>query len=438
MAFALWLVYLACSFIRPFELMPELARYNPMVVLGLLALLAGLLSRALMRDPLVRRPQLLLVGLFVLWAMFSVVMSQRWFGGAIATLGSLSANLFVFYLLVLNVDTLRRFRITIVLLTTLMVVISVEGILAYHTGYREEELIVPEGLAVSSDEPVSSGSEDSPDTIPRVRSRGFLNDPNDLAQALVAVLPFIFALRRPSGRRGTQVMTVLPVAVILYAIVLTRSRGGILALLVLIFLALRDRLRVIASTLMTVAGGGLLLAVGIFGGRATSAVDESGESRIEAWRAGWEMLKGSPLWGVGYGFFTDHHERVAHNSFVHCFAELGLIGYFLWLGILLITLREVLGVSRGAASDSRDVDIARLAKAAWLSLISFLVAAFFLSRGDGSMLFLLVGLSSALTELARRRRLDIPPFRLAPWMIEVGGVEFASIALIYLVCRVAP
>ena len=35
------------------------------------------------------------------------------------------------------------------------------------------------------------------------------------------------------------------------------------------------------------------------------------------------MLKFSPLWGVGYGSFADVHELVAHNSFVHCFAELG-------------------------------------------------------------------------------------------------------------------
>lgn len=113
----------------------------------------------------------------------------------------------------------------------------------------------------------------------------------------------------------------LPVAVILYAIVLTRSRGGMLALLVLGFLVLRDRLSIVASTIMTMVGGVMLLAVGIFGGRAVSGVDASGQSRIEAWRAGWEMLKGSPLWGVGYGSFTDHHERVAHNSFVHCFSE---------------------------------------------------------------------------------------------------------------------
>jgi hypothetical protein len=42
-----------------------------------------------------------------------------------------------------------------------------------------------------------------------------------------------------------------------------------------------------------------------------------------------------PVFGVSYNSFTDHHERTTHNSFVLCFAELGLLGYFTWLALVV-------------------------------------------------------------------------------------------------------
>ena len=40
------------------------------------------------------------------------------------------------------------------------------------------------------------------------------------------------------------------------------------------------------------------------------------------------MLKSHPLTGVGFDQYLEYHTRVAHNSFVETFAELGLIGAF--------------------------------------------------------------------------------------------------------------
>ena len=59
--------------------------------------------------------------------------------------------------------------------------------------------------------------------------------------------------------------------------------------------------------------------------------DESNAGRLDAWSAGLGMFRQQPFFGVGYNMFTDHNEITAHNSFVLCFAELGLFGYFIWL-----------------------------------------------------------------------------------------------------------
>src|SRR5262249_21785553 len=159
-----------------------------------------------------------------------------------ATLNKLSGNLFIFYLLVLNADTLKRLRVSLALITALMVVISIEGICAYHFGYRGEELIVEETLPeITPSESATPAPNTAPEksVVRRVRSRGFLNDPNDLAQALIATLPFVFFFRRPGKSLHNAWRVWLPTAVMLYTVALTRSRGGLLALLLLTFLSLR-------------------------------------------------------------------------------------------------------------------------------------------------------------------------------------------------------
>lgn len=88
-------------------------------------------------------------------------------------------------------------------------------------------------------------------------------------------------------------------------------------------------------------GGGPALA---FGGRgkATGFLGQrccasgTGSNRVELWSAGIDMLRGSPLFGVGHGHYQDDAGQVAHNSFVHAFAELGFIGGAFFLGIFAI------------------------------------------------------------------------------------------------------
>jgi O-antigen ligase len=114
----------------------------------------------------------------------------------------------------------------------------------------------------------------------------------------------------------------------------------VLALATVVFLSFRHRFgHALSAVLSAVALTGLLL-LGFAGSRSFSK-DASFEGRTEAWYAGLQMLKDSPIWGVGLGFFRDYHERVAHNSFVHCFAELGLVGYFLWLAVIVLTVSDL-------------------------------------------------------------------------------------------------
>jgi O-antigen ligase len=152
--------------------------------------------------------------------------------------------------------------------------------------------------------------------------------------------------------------------------------------------------------------------------------------RIEAWAAGLRMLRSSPIWGVGSGMFLDHHERAAHNSFVQCFAETGLVGYFLWLGLIVVSLIEMSRLGAGPESS----DWARWAHAVQASLLTFLVGAFFLSRTTSAMLFLLTGLTAAVATVARREGEEV---RAEAWARRALGIEVVSIVTIWLTSRAA-
>ena len=47
---------------------------------------------------------------------------------------------------------------------------------------------------------------------------------------------------------------------------------------------------------------------------------------IEAWNTGITVFESSPVSGIDYRMFEQHHVRAAHNSFAECLTELGSEG----------------------------------------------------------------------------------------------------------------
>lgn len=462
MGFALFIVYLALNFLRPGELYPQLAPYQVMDIAIVLAGLGAAGAILLGRAPNLRVPQPYLVLAFTFWAMFSIVAAVRWPGGSLVALTGLAPSVALFALVYLNLDTLARVRATCGVLALLGLVVAAQSVYSYHTGWRAQTFLfrqreddpteeVPftqdegdnanpasgdEGPSdeVSGDEPAATPADAAPAVIVRIRHLGFLNDPNDLAQALVAILPLLVALRVP-GRRWRNALRVwLPVACLLYAVALTRSRGSIVALGVLLYIALRQRLGRTLSIVLGVLGAAVAIGFGFAGGRALS-VDESAEGRLDAWSEGLQMLKASPVWGVGYAQFTEHNPLVAHNSFVHCFSETGLVGYFLWLTLVVATLAGLRHVVAEAPEGEDGAEFRRWAQAAFLSLTAFLTGAFFLSRTYNVVLFLLLGLGTAVIAIARREEWSTPGRGGAFWTASMAALSVTSVFGFWMLAR---
>ncbi len=461
MAFPLLLLYLVLTFVRPAELYPGLVRFPMMEVASAAVLAATFLSVVAGRLSRPRVPQVLIVLAFAAWASFSVLITLRWFGGAWLAFSHLAPSLFLFYAVALNVDSTRRLRWIGIVLSALAVFLAGQAALAYHFGIGADSLVMHEGLVIHEggvdlpeareEEARRLGAEGR--TVARVRSVGFLSDPNDLAQALVAMLPLLLALRRQLGCLGQALFVWAPAALIVHAVALTRSRGGLLAFAGVVFLSLRHRLGHVVSAVLGAAALGGLLFLGFVGGRSIAA-DESAMGR--AWGAyhGIEMLRASPIWGVGFGLFAEHQSGyVAHNSFVHCFGELGLVGYFLWLALIVLTVSDLMATSVGqpefgdptedgpgdeelyAGPEEEGDELAHWGRAALHALGAFLIGALFLSRTYNEMLFLLLGLGVSIAGQAGRRGWFLGSPSLLIWTLRIGLLEVASIVLTWVVAR---
>ena len=111
-----------------------------------------------------------------------------------------------------------------------------------------------------------------------------------------------------------------------YAIVLTQSHGGIIALSVGLLIVLRWNLGWLKSLPIFVALSPL--AAILLAKRATSLTmtEDTALARVQLWSEGFALFKQNPIFGIGADQYEEQVGMVAHNSFIHCFTELGLVG----------------------------------------------------------------------------------------------------------------
>jgi O-antigen ligase len=425
MTFALYLIMLVLVLIKPVEAFaPELGEYRIAMVVSLLVFGLALGQALRTGEMAIRgRHMLLLAGLTVSVAMSQV--AQGWVGGASEALGDFMPSVLLFLSTVMVVTSMSRLKATCGLIVLCMLALSIAGIAAYHYGFMVESLVIREGsvtdmrdfLAVVQGGVVPA-DDASGASLWRVRSWGFLSDPNDLAQAIVMALAMLFGAMVDRRTLRNLVCIWLPAAILLYAVWLTRSRGGMLALGVMLAYTMLKRTGPIRAGIAVAGFAMAAIVTGSTGGRGYSASEASAGGRIDAWSEGLTMLSNHPVFGVGYGNFNEHHDYTAHNSFVLAFAELGLVGYLFWLALLVLAFRELACARRISLPGS---DEARWARVMQLALVGFLVCALFLSRSFVPTLYLLLGLCYACWHLAVKAQAQALPQEDEDGAMEEGG-----------------
>ena len=414
-------IFLSLAYISPMEIFPELAPYRPQIWFAILALLVGIPT--MLRNPYnLRMPQVyLLIGMF--GAVAFSRLANRFLGASVSAMTEFSAAALSFYFVLFNANSIRLLRVVAAAVIAIGVYLTIQGALAAFLNPNENIFVLFENVI---------NAQGEIEVIKRIRGAGFLADPNDLAQYLLISM----ALLGMGWRRGglfRLVFVIMPGIVLFIGVALTRSRGGLLGLLFLIGMVFQSKMGKVKSTIVTVVLGLGLLAVNFTGNRAISM--GAGADRLDTWREGWGMFRSSPLWGIGYGWFTHHYHYTAHNSFVLCFAELGLLGYFFWMALIVFSLFQIRAILRIEAKTQTQVDVQRWAKAMRIALYTFIVTGWFLSRTYTITFYLLVGIIASLTAIMQ---LETNSPELLPkwkWTMVTVAAELGSIFLLYMTLK---
>jgi O-antigen ligase len=284
------------------------------------------------------------------------------------------------------------------------------------------------------------------------RLAGDFGDPNELAAVLVAAI--VLAAGALLLRRGwVRYAGIAAIPVMGLAMVQTDSQGGLVsfatALLVASLLAGPARRAVLLGVF------GVLSAATFYYTFITPPVSilevvhgQGGSGREDLWKAALQVAGDHPVIGVGagnfplvepgYAFSNVSLKRVdlvvkpevAHNTYLHLLAEYGVVGLSLFFaivgGCLALAFRAFRSFMR---TGERELEV--LTRFAMVATVAILVAFTFLTAQYKKQLWLLLGLSAALSAIAerieaetrRRRALRLPPRQhLPPHVIREAGL----------------
>ena len=423
MGFLLTLLYIVLAYLSPADLFPALAPYRIMVVVSFFGSLT-----ALPRIPIDRVriavPQTFLMVMLMGMMSFSRLVNG-WYGGAVTSWYEFGPTAAVYFMVMIACHSMPRLR----MLTTVWIVTSlyliVQGIAAIYFGYRADLLVV-------------TGHDQLGHLVERIRAVGWLGDPNDLAQQIVTIAPFVLlGWQKHHGIRNL-ILVICPLALICFGVYLTGSRGGLMGLIALVFFLLRDRVKPVFAGIMSGMALFAMTAVSFGGGRALSLGEGSAAARLIVWGDGLTMFKQNPIFGIGYLRFTHFSRYTAHNSFVLALSELGLVGCFVWIGLLVFSIGQLGRVIHGPIKDEADVSMVRWAKAVRVGFSVFLVTGWFLSRTYIPTIYILVAMSVVIFELYRKKHPELVELERLPvgkWLFTTGCVAVGATMLVWIMLR---
>jgi O-antigen ligase len=428
MAFWLFILLNAVLFIRPAELVPAV-RALPIYQIVILACIAANFQKILDQldlNRLKRNPiSACVVGMLAAVALSH--MSHLYVWGTRYYTTEFSKTI-IYYLVMLAVITsvrrLEQFFVCLLGILTVMAALS----LAHHY----EIIYIPEldSLTQREFDPATGQFRE----YARMQSTGIFSDPNDFG--MILVVGVVLALHRfgAAGFFG-RVMLIVLAALFAYCLILTKSRGAALAFVAaggtLVYSRWGFHKAIYASALLVPVAGAIFMM------RDDGGVESgTGQARVQLWAEGISLVQQAPLFGVGSHSYAEEVGQVAHNSFVHCYAELGLIGGTVFFGCFYCAFMLMWQQIRDPAALADHRLRARTATA--LAILSgFTVSMLTLSRAYFVPTYMVLGICAATVRL-NGLAVDLPLPRLnvrfAKQMVTASALFFVAT---YIYIRIA-
>jgi putative inorganic carbon (HCO3(-)) transporter len=254
--------------------------------------------------------------------------------------------------------------------------------------------------------------------------RSFFWDNNTLGLALCMILPLLLYLAREEPRpwlkRSMRVIFGFSVIAILF----TYSRGAFIGLLVVVTpLVWRSpwRVRFLTAALIVGIVGAAVVPETLKDRIYSIAEQDSAETRdisttgrLDAWHTASQIAIAHPLFGQGFralwsrDVWAEYYgqnftaARDAHSIYFEVLAEHGILGFAIYLIILVSTLFTLRRVRRRWRGDPEHGYLATYAEMTTKALYPFVVAGAFLGVAYFDLYFLFVATSGILGALSAR------------------------------------
>jgi O-antigen ligase len=404
------MVFLVLVYCRPEELVPQITGMRLTLIVTAFTLLGAWLHVFVNKQKLTKSP----VAGFMLGVAVIAPLTNLVVGGDPGEAVRETLMLLFLVLLVLNLVRTRAMYQAFV--TGLI------GVTAYLAGYS----------IYLSQMGIGYMQKDGETRFIRTLTEGSIfQDPNDLASALVPGLALVM-LRIIQAKGWRKIPYVAIAALLLVSTFDTQSRGGFIALIIMMgaFAVLTIKKKAIAIGVAIVLGAAVLVGASDRMSNIDTE-DESAQSRMQFWQNGFDALRESPIFGVGYANYPElnFHNQAPHNTFMQALVELGPFGFFCFMALFYYAFRKPTAAARDALPSEKDrLDLL----GARISLAGFMIAAFFLSRAFVPCLYIQCCLP-IVQQISASGRPDIvdvtPKERFKDWI----GIGIWCVAIVGIV-----
>ena len=364
----------------------------------------------------------LLVGAYGL-VVFSSLLYASDYATAASTVSDFAKNGIVTLLLVVLIQSPTRFRGVIWTLVAAGIFTGSISVFQYFTGTFTHTY---GGFGQAQIQNIVTGTDD-------YRISGPIGDPNFYAQILVVIVPLAFHLMLAEKNLFRKGLAAWCTAVCSLAIIFTFSRGGAVALGVVLacllvyhrpkpieWVALIGLVVVLLVFLPNLYGQRITSMTRVLTGETDVREEASLRGRMSELLVAWQMFLDHPVLGVGVGNYPVNYQsysrmigldprienREPHNLFLEVAAETGLVGLVVFLAVVYLSFRSVFRAWRDfkRLGDGQDADLAAVVG---IGMLGYFTAALFIHGAYPRYLWVLVGLALALPQVVRAVRAEL-------------------------------
>ena len=345
-------------------------------------------------------PLTLLLSLFLLLNIVS--MHNTSFGYvSIRGLVKIVQYLMLFYIAVDYMDKPRFFEKVIYLTLIVCSVIALDGLIQYVVGF---DLIRLRQMGVVAG---------------KNRMTASFEHANNFGAYLTLVIPiFISIAIFGKLRRNFKIVSFLAIGLLFICLALTYSRGAWIGTFFgIIFLAVVNRKRLVPAILVLCIIS-LFFIPSSFQNRAKDIFvlnNGSNQERMMIWRGAIKMIEAHPIIGHGVNTFCVNYPKYslpqsngrwyAHNCYLQMAGEIGLLGLFVFLLIMLVLFANRLGALKRLGNGNKQVMLIGILSGLFGFLVHSFVDTNFYSLPLAIAFWFFCGLAIGTTKLEKQHEI---------------------------------